>query len=61
MRVGDLVTWRSDLMYGVPDTMPMVIIKEADLTFSFLVASISSGWQDWVCIDELELVSSGDH
>lgn len=60
MRVGDLVTWRSDLMYGVPDTNPMVIIKEADLNFAFLIASLSSGWQDWVCIDELELVSSGD-
>jgi len=47
-------------MYGVPDTNPMIIIKEADLNFAFLIASLSSGWQDWVCIDELELVSSGD-
>tara|TARA_R110000824_G_scaffold279853_1_gene467960 strand:- start:956 stop:1102 length:147 start_codon:yes stop_codon:yes gene_type:complete len=48
-------------MYGVPDTNPMVIIKEADLNFAFLIASLSSGWQEWVDMDELELVSSGDH
>ena len=46
-------------MYGVPDTMPMVIIEQADLSFTFLVASLSSGWQDWVCEDELMLLSSG--
>ena len=61
MKVGDLVTWRSDLMYGVPDTTPMVVIRECDLTFAFLIASFSSGWQDWACRDELELVSSGDY
>ena len=60
MRVGDLVTWRSDLMYGVPDTNPMVIIKEDDLSYAFLVASLSFGWQEWVNRDELVLVSSGD-
>ena len=60
MKVGDLVTWRSDLMYGVPDTIPMVIIKEADLSFAFLIASLSSGWQEWVDMDELELISSGN-
>ena len=47
-------------MYGVPDTSPMVIIKEADLSCAFLIASLSAGWQDWVGRDELELVSSGD-
>ena len=60
MKVGDLVTWRHDLMYGMPDTKPMVIIDQADLSFSFLIASISSGWRDWVCEDELLLLSSGD-
>jgi len=60
MKVGDLVTWRSDLMYGVPDTNPMVVIKEDDLSYAFLVASLSFGWQEWVNRDELELVSSGD-
>ena len=60
MKVGDLVTWRSDLMYGVPDTNPMVVIKEDDLSYAFLVASLSFGWQEWVNRDELVLVSSGD-
>ena len=60
MKVGDLVTWRSDLMYGVPDTNPMVVIKEDDLSYAFLVASLSFGWQEWVNRDELALVSSGD-
>tara|TARA_A100001391_G_scaffold174273_1_gene136651 strand:+ start:86 stop:232 length:147 start_codon:yes stop_codon:yes gene_type:complete len=46
-------------MYGMPDNNPMVIIDQADLSFSFLIASISSGWRDWVCEDELMLLSSG--
>ena len=60
MKVGDLVAWSSDLMYGVPDTNPMVIIKEDDLSYAFLIASLSFGWQEWVNRDELVLVSSGD-
>jgi len=61
MKVGDLVGWRSDLMYGLPDENPMIIIEESSLSAMWHVASPTTGWKDWVSEDEISIISSSEH
>ena len=56
MKVGDMVGWRSDLMYGLPDENPMIIIEESSLSFMVHVMSPSTGWGNWVSQDELAVI-----
>ena len=58
MKRGDLVGWRSDLMYGLPDENPMVVIE--NLNGMIDVINPRTGWRDWVSQDELSVISSGN-
>jgi len=58
MKKGDLVGWRSDLMYGLPDENPMIVVK--NLNGMVDVISPTTGWRKWVTQDELSVISSGN-
>lgn len=60
MKVGDMVCWQSDLMYGMPDENPMIIIEQTRFSSEVRIISPSSGWSHWVSEVELYVVSSSD-
>ncbi len=61
MKVGDLVCWKSELMYGLLDGKPMVIVELASLNYDVRVINPSTGWSVWASEEELYLISSRDH
>jgi hypothetical protein len=68
MKVGDLVEWRSHLMKGYPDEIPLIVLDlnpPSTLGISSAVVvrvvSIPSGWTRTIDVDELKIISSQDH
>jgi hypothetical protein len=60
MKIGDMVGWRSDLMYGLPDENPMIVVRRSGTVEGMVfIVSPSTMWSDWVSIDELSVISSG--
>ena len=60
MKVGDMVGWRSDLMYGLRDDFPMIVVKRSKTVEGVVfVISPSTLWKDWVSVDELAVISAG--
>ena len=61
MKIGDMVGWRSDLMYGLPDENPMIIVKRSDTMEGMVfIVSPSTLWSNWISVDELSVISSGN-
>jgi hypothetical protein len=57
MKVGDLVCWKTELLYGIVSKKPMVIVELASLNYDVRVVEPETGWTDWVKEEELHIVS----
>ena len=58
MKVGDLVCWKTELLYGIVSKKPMVIVEMASLSYHFRIVEPGSGWTDWVKEEDLHIVSA---
>jgi len=59
MKVGDLVCWKAELLYGIVSKKPMVVIELASLNYDVRIAEPETGWVDWAGEEELHVISSG--
>jgi hypothetical protein len=58
VKVGDLVCWKTELLYGIVSKSPMVVVEMASLNYDVRIVSPETGWADWACEEELHIVSS---
>ena len=56
MKVGDLVCWKAELLYGIVSKKPMVVIELGSL-YDFRIVEPETGWTDWAKGEELHIVS----
>jgi len=58
MKIGDLVCWKAELLYGIVSKKPMVVVELASLNYDIRIVEPETGWTDWAKEEELHLVSS---
>jgi len=61
MKVGDLVCWKTELMYGIVSKKPMVVVELASLSCNVRIVEPETGWTDWAKEEELHIVSAISH
>ena len=59
MKIGDLVVWKTELLYGIVNKRPMVVVELASLSYDVRIVEPETGWTDWAKGEELHIVSSG--
>ena len=57
MKIGDLVVWKTELLYGIVSKKPMVVVEMASLSYHFRVVDPETGWEDWIKEEDLHIVS----
>jgi len=57
MKVGDLVCWKAELLYGIVSNKPMVVIELASLNYDVRIVEPETGWTDWTKEEDLHIVS----
>ena len=58
MKRGDLVCWRSDLMYGLIGDKPMIVLELSSLGYDVRVVEPSTGHTEWVLEEDLYILSA---